>query len=127
MKRPGHSDSGDVEARVVGPGFHEQVYALVRQVPRGMVTTYGDVATILGSPRVARHVGWALSSLRAGPTDVPWHRVINAQGRVSSKGDFGRANEQEIRLAAEGIEVDAHGRIMLARFRWRGPADASTR
>jgi methylated-DNA-protein-cysteine methyltransferase-like protein len=118
---------GELEERVVGPGFHEQVYAVVRQVPRGRVTTYGDVATLLGSPRVARHVGWALASLRSGPTDVPWHRVINAQGRVSSKGDFGRANEQEIRLAAEGIEIDAHGRIMLARFRWTGPEDAGPR
>ena len=49
--------------RIVGPGFHEQVYAIVKQVPKGFVTTYGDVGRQLGSSRVARHVGFALAGL----------------------------------------------------------------
>ena len=109
-----------VEARVVGPGFHEQVYEVVRRVPPGKVTTYGDVATILGSPRVARHVGWALSALRAdGVSDVPWHRVINSRGRISARGQVWRATDQHLRLVAEGIPFDDTGRIDLTIYRWR--------
>ena len=110
------------EARVVTPGFHERVFAIVRRVPRGFVTTYGDVGTMLGSPRVARQVGWALAALdeRRHP-DVPWHRVVNARGTVSFRGDLERATLQESRLQAEGIPLDDQGRLDLARFRYRYP------
>lgn len=101
-----------LEERIVGPGFHERVYAVVRRVPPGRVTTYGDVATVLGSPRVARHVGWALAALREGPTDVPWHRVVNGRGRISHRGDLWRAEDQALRLVAEGVPFDAAGRIV---------------
>jgi methylated-DNA-protein-cysteine methyltransferase-like protein len=109
------------EPRVIGPGFHGQVYAVVREVPAGRVTTYGDVATILGSPRVARQVGWALAALRnADPDDVPWHRVINAQGMISARGDFVRGTMQENLLAAEGIHLDDRGKVVgFAKARWR--------
>ena len=101
--------------RVVTPGFHARVYAVVRQVPAGSVTTYGDVAAVLGSPRVARHVGWALAALQ--DQDVPWHRVINAQGRISARGEVGRASLQQQLLEAEGIEFDGAGKVSLARHR----------
>lgn len=104
------------ERRVVGPGFHEQVYELVRQVPRGRVTTYGDVASALGSPRVARHVGWALAALR--DVDVPWHRVINSRGSLSFKGDTARGVLQRGLLEAEGVSFDAAGRVPLRALRW---------
>jgi methylated-DNA-protein-cysteine methyltransferase related protein len=107
---------------VVGPGFRGQVYDVVRQVPAGAVTTYGDVAAILGSPRVARHVGWALSALD-DDTDVPWHRVINAKGTISFRGDTYRGEEQRFRLEAEGVEFDERGRVELKRLRWRYDAD----
>ncbi len=103
-------DPDDPE-RIVKPGFHRVVYDLVRTVPTGAVTAYGDVAAALGSPRVARHVGWALSSITERDADVPWHRVVNSQGRVSHRGDTGRASEQQIRLEAEGIEFDESGKI----------------
>lgn len=102
--------------RVVSPGFQARVAAKVREVPDGRVTTYGDVAAALGSPRVARHVGWALAGLPED-TDVPWHRVINAQGRISFKGDLARAGEQRRRLEAEGISFDASGRVHLPTHR----------
>lgn len=105
--------------RVLRPGFNERVYALVRQVPAGWVTTYGDLAGLLGSRRVARQVGYALAAL-ADPA-VPWHRVINAQGRVSFKGDPLRAREQRSRLEAEGVVFDAGERVDLAAVRWTFP------
>ncbi len=104
------------EARVVTGGFHQRVYDVVRSVPAGSVTTYGDVAAALGSPRVARHVGWALAALRDG--DVPWHRVINSKGRISLRGATGRGELQRARLEAEGVEFSPTGRVDLRRFRW---------
>lgn len=100
------------EKRVVTEGFHQRVYEVVRRVPAGRVTTYGDVATILGSPRVARHVGWALAALMDATTDVPWHRVINAQGRISHRGAHFRATDQYAILHAEGIEFADNGRVV---------------
>jgi methylated-DNA-protein-cysteine methyltransferase-like protein len=104
--------------RVVTPGFHERVFEVVRLVPEGHVTTYGDVATHLGSPRVARHVGWALAALPPD-SDVPWHRVINAQGRISHRGDVVRAELQQRRLVFEGVAFDGAGRCRLETYRWR--------
>lgn len=110
--------------RVVTEGFHARVYDVVRQVPPGRVTTYGDVATVLGSPRVARHVGWALASLSDDQEPgVPWHRVINAKGTISFRGDTWRAEEQRARLEAEGVAFDEAGRVDLPRLRWRYDLD----
>lgn len=109
------------EPRVVTEGFHERVYEVVRRVPAGRLTTYGDVAAALGSPRVARHVGWALAALRDG--DVPWHRVINAQGRISFKGDVVRGTLQRTRLEAEGVVFDAAGRAPLRALRFQHQGD----
>ena len=114
-----------IEDRVVTKGFHERVYRVVRQVPHGRVTTYGDVATVLGSPRVARHVGWALAALVDEPIVVPWQRVINAQGRISFKGQTERAELQRTLLEQEGVVFDSKGRVDLQRLRWRFQASAS--
>ena len=109
----------DAEPRVVGPGFHERVYDVVKRVPAGSVTTYGDVAGILGSPRVARHVGWALAAV--SDPEVPWHRVVNAKGTISARGEAGRPSEQRRRLEAEGVGFDAQGRLDLRSRRWDYP------
>ena len=108
-----------IEDRVVTKGFHQRVYEVVGQVPIGRVTTYGDVATVLGSPRVARHVGWALAALVDESNTVPWQRVINAQGRISFKGQTVRADLQRRLLEQEGIVFDLKGRVDLKRLRWR--------
>lgn len=105
------------DERVVSLGFHARVYAVVRSIPAGRVSTYGDVATRLGTPRVARHVGWALAALRED--DVPWHRVINARGTISFRGDTPRAVLQRALLEAEGIPFDVRGRVDLRAFRHR--------
>jgi methylated-DNA-protein-cysteine methyltransferase-like protein len=99
---------------VVSPGFHARVFALVRKVPRGRVATYGQIAAQLGSPSVARHVGFALAAAGHAERPVPWHRIVNAQGRISVRGDA--ALEQRELLEAEGVPVSASGRIDLKRF-----------
>jgi methylated-DNA-protein-cysteine methyltransferase-like protein len=112
------TDAG--EPRVCRPGFHGRVATAVRLVPPGRVTTYGDVAGVLGSPRVARQVGWALAALPAG-TDVPWHRVVNARGQISHRGDLLRAEQQRRLLEAEGVAFDHGGRLDLKGHRWHWP------
>lgn len=97
--------------------FYERVYALVRQVPPGRVVTYGQVAALLGSPQAARAVGYALRFLPAG-SDVPWHRVINHQGRISLRYPAEGPLLQRLLLEAEGIGFDTDDCIDLARCRW---------
>jgi len=106
------------EPRVVGPGFHGRVYALVRKIPKGRVATYGQIATLLGSPRVARQVGYAMAAVDATDEPVPWHRVINAQGRISHRGEVFRAEQQRELLEREGIVFDEDGVVDLKRYRW---------
>ncbi|NDJ79367.1 MAG: cysteine methyltransferase [Chloroflexi bacterium] len=99
--------------------FNELVYALVRHIPPGKVLNYGRVAQLLGVERGARAVGWALSGLKnSDARDVPWHRVVNAQGRISIKGSPESAVEQRARLEAEGIEFDDRGYLDLNRYLW---------
>ena len=103
------------------PKFARGVYALVKEVPRGKVVTYGQVAAILGHPRAARAVGTALSHLpRALARLVPWQRVVNASGGISIRGDVLRPDLQRQLLELEGIEL-RRGRIDLKRYRWAGP------
>jgi methylated-DNA-protein-cysteine methyltransferase-like protein len=99
-------------------GSHDRIHDAVRRVPPGRVSTYGDIAVVAGFPGHARLVGYALHALPPHST-VPWHRVINAQGRLS----VGRAHPggeilQRQRLEAEGVEFDAGGRVSLKRYRW---------
>ena len=85
------------------------------------MTTYGNVARIARLPGHARQVGYALAALPTG-TSVPWHRVINAQGRLSlERAGSSSGTTQRIRLTSEGVTVDAGGRVSLARFGWRLP------
>jgi len=100
------------------PGLFERIYRLVRQVPPGKVTSYGAIARMLGNPRGARTVGWALHSLPAG-SDVPWHRVVNSQGRVSLRHREGADRQREL-LEAEGVVFDERGVIDWERFGWEG-------
>lgn len=95
-----------------------RIYEVVKLVPRGQVTTYGDVATIVGEGCDARLVGYAMAGLK--DDDVPWQRVINSQGKISVRPGRG-ADIQRKRLEAEGIAFDTRGRVDLARYSWRGP------
>lgn len=98
--------------------FDQRVYGVVALVPWGKLATYGQIAELIGAYGCARQVGWALRRL-ALPAAVPWHRVVNAQGRISfSAGREGSDWIQRQLLLAEGIPVDSEGRLPLQRFRW---------
>ena len=92
------------------------------RIPRGQLATYGQIADLIGAYGCARQVGWALRRLKL-PSTVPWHRVVNAQGRISmSLSREGSDWMQRELLMAEGIPVDAEGRLPLRQFLW--PPDA---
>ncbi|MFN2382983.1 MAG: MGMT family protein [Gemmatimonadota bacterium] len=100
--------------------FYDAVYAMVRRVPRGRVTTYGHIAALCGKPRAARTVGWALHAL-PDDADVPWHRIINTQGGISIARAGLPPQLQRALLEAEGIEFGALDRVDLRRYGWAGP------
>jgi len=105
-------------------GFFERVYELVRQVPEGRVVSYGQIATMLGDPRQARVVGWAM---RDSPADVPWHRVVNSKGQVSTRNLSGGFNTQRALLEDEGVEFSPSGRIDLDMYGWRARPSGPSR
>jgi methylated-DNA-protein-cysteine methyltransferase related protein len=92
--------------------FFHQIYQIVKQIPKGKVMTYGQIAKILGTPD-ARRVGWALHA-NSDPL-VPCHRVVNKAGRLAPKFAFGGEDEQKKRLEKEGIIVKEN-RVDLKKF-----------
>ncbi|WP_017300180.1 MGMT family protein [Nodosilinea nodulosa] len=101
---------------------YERIYAVVRQIPRGKVATYGQVAELAGLIGKPRLVGYALYRVDMTMADVPWQRVINAKGEVSeSPRRNGTDYIQRVLLEDEGIEFDHRGRIDLGQYRWRPP------
>ncbi len=94
-----------------------RVHGVVARIPRGRVVTYGQIARYLGMHHGARTVGWAMSEC---PDDLPWHRVVNTQGRISTRAHPFATSLQRALLEDEGVIFDDEGRIDLARFRWDG-------
>ena len=94
--------------------LYERIYEAVMRIPEGYVATYGQIARMVGMPRGARQVGYAMAALGCGTPrpEVPWHRIVNAKGE-SSIGE-----EQITRLEAEGVIFGEDGRIDLRRFGW---------
>lgn len=97
---------------------YDAILAVVQSIPPGTVATYGQVADLAGLPRRWRLVGTALRKLPADSA-VPWHRVINAKGQISLRGDGSSVTEQEHLLTEEGVVIDGTGRIRLTDFQWR--------
>lgn len=99
----------------------QRIRETIRDIPVGRVASYGQVAEIAGIPRGARQVGYALRNLPEGH-DVPWHRVLQASGRIAfDKGSRGY-REQRRRLLEEDVAVIA-GRVDMQRFRWQPDLD----
>jgi len=101
---------------------YEKVYALVRLIPSGEVATYGQIAGYIAGV-TPRMVGYALFALEES-TDVPWQRVINAQGEISPRAGETGSGRQRVLLEKEGVRFNAQGRIDLAGTRWSGPGPA---
>ena len=100
--------------------LYQRIYEVVRHIPPGRVATYGQVAQVVGSPVTAREVGEAMAALRDHHPDppVPWQRVINAQGKVST------GHQQQQLLEQEGVTFSPRGVTDLQRFGWHGPDPA---
>lgn len=108
------------------PGIDQRVWQVVHSIPAGRVATYGDVARLAGLPGAARRVGRSLRMLPPG-SRIPWHRVINASGRISLPDGSASKYTQRERLEAEGILFRRSGSIDLSRYRWRpGEPEEST-
>lgn len=105
---------------------YERIYAVVRRIPRGRVATYGQVATLAELAGHARQVGYALHAL-SDASSIPWHRVINARGQVSTRSEFGGELLQRFMLEAEGVQFNGRGRVTLLRFQWRPRRGAGAR
>ena len=95
---------------------YDKIWETVRRIPRGRVATYGQIAELAGLEGHSRLVGYALHALRPN-MKIPWHRVINAKGRISLVGPSGR--RQRKLLEAEKIVFLVSGRINLKEFQWR--------
>ena len=96
--------------------FNQRVYAVLKEVPRGKVTTYGDIARLIGAPRCARQVGWALHA-NPEPIANPCHRVVFKDGSVCTGFAFGGPEIQIQLLQEEGVEV-VDGKIDMKKYRW---------
>lgn len=99
----------------------ERIYYIVRKIPQGKVATYGQIAALAGSPRGARMVGWALHILEHH-RKIPWQRVINREGRISTTCEEHSKNLQKALLEAEGIKVrerDGNYWIDLKKYLWQ--------
>ena len=108
---------GRGKRKPAGERFQRAVYRLVEEIPRGRVATYGQLAAILGWPRAARAVGYAM---RHCPPALPWQRVVNASGGISLRANVGSMMTQRLLLEQEGVPV-RRGRIRLDQHRWTGP------
>ena len=95
---------------------YDKIYTVAEQIPHGMVASYGDIAAIVGGGCDARTVGYALNEMPPDRAGVPWQRIVNKQGGISTRG----LSQRQL-LEAEGVEFDAQDRVIMARFHWAGP------
>jgi methylated-DNA-protein-cysteine methyltransferase-like protein len=102
-----------------GNSLFNRIYKLVQMIPRGRVATYGQIAKYIGrcSPKM---VGYAMAAVHRD-SDVPWQRIINFKGKISSRTGGDGEIIQRILLEDEGLTFDAKGCVDLTRFRWKGP------
>ena len=99
------------------PSIEQKIYIALAAIPQGKVVTYGQLGDLAGVPRAARQVGYILRNLPT-ETTLPWHRVINAAGKISLGPDTDSGMRQRALLQEEGV-VFNNGRISLKQFRWQ--------
>lgn len=97
--------------------FFEEVYEVVKSIPKGKVATYGQIAKLLDAPRSSRAVGYALH-VNPTPIVIPCHRVVNRFGALAPAFAFGGREVQAELLAKEGVEVDENFIVDLAKYQW---------
>lgn len=103
--------------------FANRVFQVVRHIPRGKVSTYGQVARLIGAPRSARYVGYALRANPepgTDPSSIPCHRVVFKDGRMATAFAFGGEGVQRAMLEEEGVAFDDEGRVVMDDHLWNG-------
>lgn len=98
--------------------FFEDVYAVVRQIPKGRVTSYGAIANYLGTKLSSRMVGWAMNSAGGVKPKVPAHRVVNRNGMLSGKAHFGSPTRMQELLEKEKIKVEKDTIVEFEKLFW---------
>lgn len=106
-------------------GFFKRVYRIVRNIPRGKVATYGQIARLAGSPHAARIVGWSMSS-SSTQDRVPWHRVVGAGGHLIIAKSLEYQEIQRQLLQNEGVQFRG-SRVAMREFQWSKGLDKSAR
>lgn len=112
------------EEQIRPRGWTAAVFEIVGRIPRGRVTTYGDIARALGEPHGARQVGWAVASPPAD-CELPFHRVVNREGFLSGGWAFGHPEVMKQRLVAEGVRFVDEYTVDMRRCHWI-PGEEST-
>lgn len=98
--------------------FYEKVYKIVKNIPRGKVVSYGQIAKMVGNPNASRAVGYALHKNPSQET-IPCHRVVNKDGRLAPGFAFGGEDAQKLLLESEGIKVE-NGYVNMKIYKWDG-------
>ena len=118
--KPGSPERGIEKPRSLNKeyGFFEDVYSVVRQIPKGKVTSYGAIANYLGTKLSARMVGWAMNAAHSAKPKVPAHRVVNRNGMLSGKAHFATPTLMEELLAKEKIKVEENAILNFENLFW---------
>lgn len=104
--------------------FTKKVLSLIKQIPRGRVATYGQIAALAGKPHGARGVGWILNSCTKSH-GLPWQRVINSKGKISFPKSTREYRDQRALLLKEKVRFDEDGSVSLDKYGWKKKARAS--
>lgn len=100
--------------------FSQKVFTVVKKIPKGKVVSYGQIASMVGSPKTARQVGWTLRTLDITNMSIPWWRVVNQKGFLSIKGNFtATKNLQKSLLEKEGVKVSEGYILNMKKYNWK--------
>ncbi len=95
-----------------------RIIDIIKNIPKGKIMTYGQIAKLAGNPRAARAVSWVLHS-SSKKYNLPWHRVINSKGKISIKSKYGYERQKQL-LKKEGVEFDENEKVDLEKYQYYG-------